>query len=59
MKVYVSFQLSRAITFGSAVQFIRYEEVDDNMVSAVTMGWGATYVSVLKRMLDKIVKTKL
>ncbi|EFX74253.1 hypothetical protein DAPPUDRAFT_324510 [Daphnia pulex] len=34
--------LNRPILFGSAVQEIRYDEVDEAIPTAITMGWGAS-----------------
>jgi len=34
--------LIRPVVYGSAVQAIIYDEVDDTITTAVTMGWGAT-----------------
>ncbi|XP_032786898.2 trypsin-1 isoform X1 [Daphnia magna] len=49
--------LSRPVVFGTAVQTIRYDEVDETINTAVTMGWGATTEGGLETL--KLRKTEL
>lgn len=49
--------LSRPVVFGTAVQAIRYDEVDETINTAVTMGWGATTEDGIE--VTKLRKTEL
>ncbi|KAI9556820.1 hypothetical protein GHT06_016611 [Daphnia sinensis] len=49
--------LSRPVVFGTAVQAIRYDEVDETINTAITMGWGATTADGIE--VTKLRKTEL
>nr|CAH0105871.1 unnamed protein product [Daphnia galeata] len=49
--------LIRPVVYGSAVQAIRYDEVDESIFTAITMGWGATTESGVE--VTKLRKTVL
>ncbi|XP_057373732.1 chymotrypsin-1-like [Daphnia carinata] len=49
--------LNRPVVFGTAVQAIRYDEVDETINTAITMGWGATTADGIE--VTKLRKTEL